>query len=99
MSLNLYDIIEKPILSERAFGGIKQKCYIFRVHKDATKAQIRLAVENAFKGVKVASVRTANYDGKTKRQGRHEGVKSAWKKAYVQLTAESKPIEFFEGLQ
>ena len=99
MSLNLYDIIEKPILSEKAFSTIKEKCYVFRVHKDATKSQIRLAIENAFKGVKVASVRTANYDGKESRRGKNVGTKPAWKKAYVQLTADSKPIEFFEGLQ
>ena len=97
--MNLYDIIQKPILSERTFGGIKNKCYVFRVHPDATKAQIKMAVEQAFKGAKVESVRTANFDGKTKRQGRHEGVTSQWKKAYVQLTADSKSIEFFDGLQ
>jgi len=56
-------------------------------------------VENAFKGVKVESVRTANVLGKMKRQGRHEGRQASWKKAYVQLTADSKSIEFFEGLQ
>ena len=97
--MNLYDIIEKPILSERTFGGIKHKTYVFRVHKDATKPQIRMAVENAFKGVIVASVRTANYDGKPKRQGRTQGTTSSWKKAYVTLAPESKAIEFFEGLQ
>ena len=97
--MNLYDVIVKPILSEKAFTGIKGKCYVFEVVPSATKDQIRLAVEHAFKGVKVASVRTANYDGKTKRQGKHEGKTAAWKKAWVQLTAESKAIEFFEGLQ
>ena len=99
ISLNLYDIIIKPILSERTFAGVKNKCYVFRVHPDATKPQIAMAVENAFKGVKVESVNTANYKGKVKRQGRHEGSRAAWKKAYVQLTEDSKPIEFFEGLQ
>jgi len=97
--VNLYDIIQKPILSERTFDGIKNKCYVFRVVKSATKDQIKLAIENAFKGVKVEAVRTANYMGKTKRQGRHEGKCADWKKAFVQLTADSKPIEFFEGLQ
>ena len=97
--MNLYDIIIRPILSERTFGGIKDKVYVFEVHVDATKPQIKLAVENAFKGVKVANVRTANIMGKTKRQGRHEGKRPDWKKAYVELTADSKPIEFFEGLQ
>ena len=97
--MNPYDVIIKPILSESAFAGIKTKCYVFRVHPDATKDQIKLAVEHAFKGVKVESVRTANYVGKTKRQGRHEGKTASWKKAYVQLTSDSKSIEFFEGLQ
>jgi len=97
--MNLYDIIIRPILSEKAFTGIKSKCYVFEVVPSATKPQIKLAVENAFKGVRVKSVRTANYDGKTKRQGKHEGKTAAWKKAWVQLTAESKAIEFFEGLQ
>jgi len=96
--MNVFDIIQKPILSERTFDGIKQKCYVFRVHPDATKFDIKNAVEHIFK-VKVADVRTANYDGKTKRQGKHSGKQAAWKKAYVQLTSESKPIEFFEGLQ
>jgi len=97
--MNLYDIIIRPILSERTFTGVKNKCYVFEVVKSATKPQIKLAVENAFKGVKVQSVRTAIYMGKTKRQGRHEGLTPSWKKAYVQLTADSKAIEFFEGLQ
>jgi len=96
--MNHYDIIIRPILSECAFGGIKDKEYTFEVHKDATKPQIRLAVETTFK-VKVASVNTMNYDGKTKRQGRHEGKTPAWKKAVVKLTDDSKAIEFFEGLQ
>ena len=99
MILNVYDIIQKPVLSESTFAGVKNKCYCFRVHPGATKPQIKMAVENAFKGVKVESVRTANFDGKMKRQGRSQGLTAAWKKAYVQLTADSKPIEFFEGLQ
>jgi len=98
--MNLFDIIEKPILSEKSFEGIKDKCYTFRVKKDATKPQIKQAVETVFgKGIKVESVRTAKYDGKPKRQGRHEGKRADWKKAYVQLTADSKSIEFFDGLQ
>ena len=97
--MNLYDIIIKPILTERTFGGIKNKCYVFKVHRDATKPQIKLAIEHAFKGVRVEEVRTANYDGKIKRQGRTQGARASWKKAYVQLTKDSKPIEFFEGLQ
>ena len=97
--MSLYDIIIRPILSEKTFTGIKNKCYVFQVVKSATKPQIKLAVEFAFSGVKVKSVRIANYMGKTKRQGKHEGKTVDWKKAYVQLTADSKAIEFFEGLQ
>ena len=96
--MNVFDIIRKPVLSECAFEGIKDKCYVFHVHPDATKPQIKAAIEQIFK-VKVASVRTMNYLGKQKRQGRHEGKRADWKKAVVQLTEDSKPIEFFEGLQ
>jgi len=97
--MNKYDIIIRPILSEKSFAGVKNKCYTFHVQKDATKGQIKEAVEQCFKGVKVKSVRTAKYDGKVKRQGRTQGTRPDWKKAYVQLTADSKAIEFFEGLQ
>ena len=96
--MNSYDIIIRPILSEKSFATIKQKMYTFEVHKDATKPQIKKAIEEIFK-VKVESVNVANFKGKPKRQGRTTGKTSAWKKAYVQLTIESKPIEFFESLQ
>ena len=96
--MNNYDIIIRPILSEKAFADIKGKKYTFEVRKDATKDQIKKAVEEIFK-VKVEKVNTARYDGKIKRQGRHEGARADWKKAYVQLTKDSKAIEFFESLQ
>ncbi|MCL2755645.1 MAG: 50S ribosomal protein L23 [Firmicutes bacterium] len=96
--MNVYDIIIKPVLSEKSFAGINSKNYTFKVHKDATKPQVKKAVEEIFK-VKVEKVNIANYKGKPKRQGRHEGKQSDWKKAYVWLTKESKAIEFFEGLQ
>jgi large subunit ribosomal protein L23 len=96
--MNNFDIIIRPILSEKTFGGVKNKCYTFQVIKSATKPQIKAAVEEVFK-VKVASVRTAQYDGKVKRQGRHQGLTPSWKKAFVQLTDGSRAIEFFEGLQ
>lgn len=95
----VYDVIKRPILSEKSFGDIKDKKYIFEVHVDATKPQIKKAVEEIFKGARVEKVNIANYEGKPKRQGRHSGKRSDWKKAYVQLTKDSKPIEFFEGLQ
>ena len=98
-SINLYDIIQRPILSEKAFKRVKELEYTFRVVKSASKDDIRLAIENAFKGVKVQEARTANFMGKEKRHGRKVVMTPAWKKAYVQLTKDSKPIEFFEGLQ
>ena len=93
-----YDIILRPLVSEKSVSTIKSKKYAFEVAVGATKPEIRDAVEHAF-GVKVEKVTTINYKGKMKRQGRHEGRQSAWKKAYVQLTKESKAIEFFESLQ
>ena len=96
--MNPYDIIRKPVLSEKSFAGIKDKTYTFEVAINATKPMIKNAVEVAFK-VKVQKVNTARYDGKPKRQGRTSGHTSKWKKAYVQLKEGSKPIEFFEGLQ
>lgn len=92
------DIIIRPLVSEKSVSTIKSKKYGFVVHVDADKTQIKNAIEEIF-GVKVAKVTTLNYQGKIKRQGKHEGRQSAWKKAYVQLTKESKPIEFFESLQ
>jgi len=96
--MNVYDVIRRPILSEKSFSGVGTKTYTFEVDKNATKPLIKKAVEEVFK-VKVAKVNTAKYDGKPKRQGRHTGTRSDWKKAYVQLTEDSKAIEFFEGLQ
>jgi len=97
--MNVYDIIIKPVLSEKSFAGVSLKDYTFKVHPDATKAMIKQAVETVFKGAIVERVNIANYKGKPKRQGRTSGTRSDWKKAYVKLTAESKPIEFFESLR
>ena len=95
--MNNYDIIVKPVLSEKSYAGIGQKDYTFIVIKKATKTEIKAAVEQIF-GVKVARVNVANYDGKVKRQGRTEGKRASYKKAFVKLTEDSKPIEFFESL-
>ncbi|MGN0795442.1 MAG: 50S ribosomal protein L23 [Christensenellales bacterium] len=95
--MNAYDIILKPILSEKSFDGISEKRYTFEVAKTASKTDIKNAVEQIFK-VKVEKVNTVNYDGKVKRMGRHEGRTASYKKAIVQLTKESKAIEFFESL-
>ena len=96
--MNNYDIIIKPVLSEKAFGGIGSKVYTFKVAKTATKPQIKNAIEEIFK-VKVEKINVMNYDGKPKKQGRHEGLTPSWKKAIVWLTPSSKAIEFFESLK
>lgn len=95
--MNAYDVIKRPILSEKSYVGISNKIYTFEVARAATKSEIKVAVETVF-GVKVAKVNTSNYDGKVKRQGRSEGKTSAYKKAIVTLTADSKAIQFFESL-
>ena len=95
--MTAYDIIIEPILSEKSYDGIAVKKYTFKVAKNATKTQVKAAVEQIF-GVKVDKVNTSNYDGKVKRMGRNEGRRSAFKKAIVTLTADSKSIEFFDSL-
>lgn len=91
------DIIVKPLLTEKGYDGIEQKKYSFVVAKSATKTQIKFAVEKLF-GVKVESVNTVSVKGKLKRMGRNEGYTPDYKKAIVQLKADSKAIEFFNSL-
>ena len=91
------DIIIKPLLTEKGYDGIADKKYTFIVAKSANKTQIKLAVEKLF-GVDVESVNTVNCKGKLKRMGRNEGYTPDYKKAIVQLKADSKPIEFFASL-
>ncbi len=95
--MNAYDIIKKPLLSEKSYDGIPSKKYVFVVDDRADKTQIKAAVEQIF-GVKVDKVNVVNVRGKYKRQGRTEGYTSKFKKAYVKLTNDSKAIEFFESL-
>ncbi len=92
-----FDIIIKPLLSEKSYKDIENKKYTFVVDKKANKIEIKQAVEKIF-GVKVEKVNTANVDGKLKRQGKTQGYTSDYKKAFVQLKSDSKPIEFFESL-
>ena len=93
-----YDIIIRPIITERAMSGAADKKYVFEVAKDAGKVEIKKAVEEIF-GVKVKSVNTVNVQGKKKRTGTYPmGRTAAKKKAYVELTEDSKTIEFFEGM-
>ena len=98
MAATAYDIIKRPIITEKSMAQGDIKRYTFEVAKDANKIQIAKAVEEIF-GVKVAKVNTINYDGKAKRLGAaRPGRRKSWKKAYVQLTQDSKTIEFFEGM-
>ena len=91
------DIIIKPIITEASMDKLADKKYTFKVQANATKPEIAKAVETMF-GVKVASVNTINMKKKPKRLGVHFGYTSEWKKAVVTLTADSKTIEFFDGL-
>ena len=91
------DIIIKPIITEASMDALAQKKYTFKVCADATKPEIANAVETMF-GVKVAEVNTITMKKKPKRLGVHFGYTSEWKKAVVTLTADSKTIEFFDGL-
>lgn len=91
------DIIIRPVLTEKSYDGIETKRYVFVVAKTATKTAVRMAVEELF-GVKVEKVNTVNCHGKLKRMGRNEGYTSDYRKAIVQLTKDSKDIEFFKSL-
>ena len=93
----IQDIIIKPIITEASMDNLADKKYTFKVQSNATKPEIAKAVEVMF-GVKVASVNTINMKKKPKRLGVHFGYTSDWKKAVVTLTADSKTIEFFDGL-
>ncbi|WBW49643.1 50S ribosomal protein L23 [Peptoniphilus equinus] len=93
-----YDIIRKPLVTEKSMDLIEDNKYAFVVDKRATKLDIKAAVEKVF-DVKVKSVRTMNMRGKMKRQGMHVGRRANWKKAIVELTEDSKTIEFFEGME
>lgn len=95
---NPHDIIIKPIVTERSMDDMSFGKYTFQVAKKTTKSEVKKAVETIF-GVKVEKVSTMNIIGKVKRQGLHSGKRPDWKKAIVKLAADSKPIEFFEGME
>jgi len=96
--MNVYDIILKPVITEQSMADVADKKYVFRVAIDANKTEIKAAVEAVF-GVKVAKVNTIRMQGKVKRTGAYPaGRRPAYKKAIVTLTADSKTIEFFEGM-
>ena len=92
-----YDVIIRPVLTEKSYDGFEDKRYTFIVAPDANKTEIKQAVETIF-GVKVAKVNTLNNDGKPKRRGMIVGRTPATKKAYVVLKEDSKPIDFFDGM-
>ncbi len=92
-----YDVIKKPVLTEKCYDNLPSKVYTFEVDKNANKIEIKQAVEEIF-GVKVDSVHTLNSDGKKRRQGAHVGRTASSKKAYVKLKKDSKGIEFFDSI-
>lgn len=97
-SIQYYDVIQKPVITEKSMNEMALKKYTFLVHPEANKSMIKEAVEKMFAGAKVAKVNTMNYDGKEKRRGTVYGRTAKTKKAIVQLTADSADIELFEGL-
>ena len=95
---NIYDIIKRPVITEQSMENVADKKYVFMVDVNSNKTEIKAAVEEIF-GVKVAKVNTIRMQGKVKRTGAYPaGRRSAYKKAIVTLTADSKTIEFFEGM-
>ena len=97
-AINYYDVILKPVVTEKSMAAMGEKKYTFYVHPEANKTMIKEAVEKMFEGAKVESVNTMNLDGKTKRRGLVYGKTAKQKKAIVTLTADSKDIEIFSGL-
>lgn len=97
-NVQYYDVILKPVVTEKSMAGMADKKYTFLVHTDANKTMIKEAVERMFDGAKVKSVNTMNLDGKTRRRGRVEGKTAKMKKAVVTLTADSKEIDLFGSL-
>mgnify|MGYP002868094381 CR=1 FL=1 len=96
--IKYYDVILKPVISEKSMNMMAEKKYTFLVHTDATKSQIKEAVEKMFPGTKVLKVNTLTQEGKKRRMGRTEGYTNKVKKAMVTLTEDSKEIEIFAGL-
>ena len=97
-NVQYYDVILKPVISEKSMNEMTNKKYTFLVHVDANKTMIKDAVEKMFEGTKVKSVNTMNLDGKSRRRGTTVGKTAKTKKAIVQITEDSKDIEIFEGL-
>ena len=96
--IKYYDVIQKPVITEKSMNGMADKKYTFLVNPEANKSQIKEAVEKMFEGAKVKKVNTMNIQGKNKRRGMIVGKTAKQKKAIVTLTEDSKEIEFFAGL-
>ena len=96
--MNAYDVIIRPVITEQSMESVAEKKYVFQVAINANKTEIKAAIEEIF-GVKVSKVNTVRMQGKMKRTGAYPmGRRAAYKKAVVTLTADSKTIEFFEGM-
>ena len=97
-NIQYYDVILKPVITEKSMAAMSSKKYTFLVHTEANKTMIKEAVEKMFPGTKVLKVNTMNLEGKTKRRGTTFGKTAKTKKAIVRLSADSKEIELFQGL-
>ena len=97
-NVQYFDVILKPVITEKSMNAMTEKKYTFLVHPEANKSMIKEAVEKMFPGTKVESANTMNLDGKTKRRGMTFGKTAKTKKAIVKLTEDSKEIEVFQGL-
>ena len=97
-NVQYFDVILKPVITEKSMNAMTEKKYTFLVHPEANKSMIKEAVEKMFPGTKVESVNTMKLDGKTKRRGMTFGKTAKTKKAIVKLTEDSKEIEVFQGL-
>ncbi len=97
-NVQYYDVILKPVVTEKSMNAMAEKKYVFFVHPEANKTMIKEAVEKMFEGVKVQKVNTMNIKGKKKRRGMTVGRTAATKKAIVQLTEDSADIEIFSGI-
>ena len=97
-NVQYYDVILKPVVTEKSMAAMGEKKYTFLVHPEANKTMIKEAVEKMFEGAKVAKVNTMNQEGKNKRRGAVVGKTAKTKKAIVQITEDSADIEIFSGL-
>lgn len=97
-NIQYYDVILKPVITEKSMNDMSEKKYTFQVHPSATKVQIKEAVEKMFDGVEVEKVNTMNLEGKLKRRGKTAGKTAKVKKAIVKLAESSNDIDFFQGM-